>query len=95
MRTLRRFRDRHLLSNVPGQAFVKLYAQYSPPLAQLIAGNDGLRALARGLLTPVVLAVAYPRATATTLAGLGALLLTLALLRRRPRREPAHRQIPQ
>ncbi len=95
VRTLRRFRDRHLLSNVPGQAFVKLYAQYSPPLAQLIAGNDGLRALARGLLTPVVLAVAYPRATATTLAGLGALLLTLALLRRRPRREPAHRQIPQ
>lgn len=57
---LRVFRDRYLLSNAPGRGFVSLYYRYSPPLADVIARDESLRALARALLAPVVLAVIHP-----------------------------------
>ncbi len=72
---LRRFRDRHLLSNAAGRAFVAVYYRHSPPLAQLIAGNESLRALTRGLLTPLVLAVVYPQQLAIALLVLLAVLM--------------------
>lgn len=72
---LRRFRDRYLLSNAAGRAFVASYYRHSPPLAQLIAGDENLRALARGLLTPLVLAVVYPQRFAIALSALLAMLL--------------------
>ncbi len=72
---LRRFRDQHLLSNAAGRAFVDGYYRHSPPLAQIIAGNDNLRALTRSLLTPLVLAVVYPQRFALALAALLAMLL--------------------
>lgn len=52
--TLRRFRDRYLLTNAPGRAFVAAYYRVSPPMADYIAQHDGLRALVRGLLKPLV-----------------------------------------
>ena len=54
VRFLREFRDRFLMSNRVGRAFVDLYYQFSPPLARFIAGHEGLRALVRWALLPVV-----------------------------------------
>jgi len=51
---LRKFRDRFLLTNSPGKAFVKLYYRYSPPAANFIAGHDILRALVRLGLLPFI-----------------------------------------
>lgn len=51
---LKDFRDRFLLTNGPGTSFVKLYYQYSPPVARFIAQHDSLRAVVRILLYPFV-----------------------------------------
>jgi hypothetical protein len=51
---LREFRDRFLLTNRAGQAFVDLYYKYSPPVADFIAEHDILRALVRWALLPLV-----------------------------------------
>ncbi len=47
---LRRFRDRRLLTNRPGTAFVRLYYRLSPPLARLIAKKPRLRSVVRKAL---------------------------------------------
>jgi len=59
---LREFRDRFLLTNRPGQAFVDLYCRFSPPIAAFIKEHDSLRGAVRWGLTPVVYAVKYPGA---------------------------------
>jgi uncharacterized repeat protein (TIGR01451 family) len=77
--TLRNFRDRFLLTNSPGRAFVSFYYRYSPPMADFIADRDWLRAIVRTLLTPVVYAIEYPWYAAA------AMLLAFTLLRTRRR----------
>jgi len=52
--TLRHLRDRYLLTNKPGTAFVHAYYRYSPPIADYIAEHDALRSLVRIGLTPLV-----------------------------------------
>ena len=79
VRTLRRFRDLHLLTNAPGRRFVALYYRYSPPLADFIRPRPWLRAVFRGLLWPVIWSVRSP-ASAGAVAML--LLAGLACLRR-------------
>jgi subtilisin family serine protease len=69
---LRRFRDRHLLTNRAGTGLVKLYYRYSPPLAEFIGERQRLRAASRMALTPVVYGVKYPWASALALLLLGA-----------------------
>ncbi len=59
---LREFRDRCLLTNRPGQAFVEWYYAVSPPAAAFIAGHESLRAAVRLGLAPIVLAIQYPAA---------------------------------
>jgi photosystem II stability/assembly factor-like uncharacterized protein len=54
VRFLREFRDRFLMSNRAGRAFVDLYYQFSPPLARFIAGHEEMRLLVRWALLPVV-----------------------------------------
>jgi len=54
---LRSFRDQYLLSSKLGRALVDFYYQNSPPLADYIAGKEGLKLLVRILLTPVVVLV--------------------------------------
>ena len=51
---LREFRDRFLLANRVGKILVDFYYTYSPPVADLIENNDGLRAIAHAILLPVV-----------------------------------------
>ncbi|MBK5274722.1 MAG: hypothetical protein JJE30_06690 [Desulfuromonadales bacterium] len=71
VRILRDFRDRHLLTNSPGRAFVALYYRLSPPAAAFITRHLPLRLLVRLLLTPVVVGIAHPAAA-------GVLLLAVA-----------------
>lgn len=75
--TLRQFRDRWLLTNRPGQAFVSWYYRVSPPVADRIATNNLLKALVRAALGPVVLAIKEP--------GVAFGLVLLVLLRRQRR----------
>ncbi len=78
--TLRQFRDRVLLQSDPGRTFVDFYYQYSPPLAQVIARHETLRAVTRMVLTPIVFMIAYPDETVVLLTLV--LLLLLIVLRR-------------
>ncbi len=61
---LRQLRDRQLLSHGPGRLLVNAYYEFSPPLAQVIAANETLRAATRAALAPIVwwaqLALVYP-----------------------------------
>ncbi|MGB7002330.1 MAG: NosD domain-containing protein [Halobacteriota archaeon] len=52
---LRKFRDEYLMPNPAGQAMVKIYYTTSPPIADLIRANEGLRTMVRdGLVKPLV-----------------------------------------
>ncbi len=75
--TLRRFRDRHLLTNAAGRAFVERYYELSPSFAALISRDERARTFARGLLTPIVLSIEHPRGA--VLAALGAALVAWRL----------------
>jgi YVTN family beta-propeller protein len=57
---LRQFRDRYLMNNMMGHAFVDWYYMTSPPVAQFIQEHDALRFLVRSVLTPFVYAVTFP-----------------------------------
>jgi len=50
---LRQFRDKFLLTNTPGKAFVRWYYRHSPKYASLIAQHPVLRGITRVLLTPL------------------------------------------
>lgn len=89
---LRDFRDRYLLTNAPGRAFVAFYYQNSPPLAGYIAGHDVRRAVVRGLLTPVVVGVYmlyHPGLLAVTIGLILVGFLWLHKRRRLSRCQPA------
>jgi len=51
---LREFRDRYLLANPTGQAFVDFYYMISPPVAEFITENPSLKPIVRVGLIPVV-----------------------------------------
>jgi hypothetical protein len=52
---LRDFRDKYMMPNPAGRAFVKIYYSTSPPLADAIRANEALMALVReGLVKPLV-----------------------------------------
>jgi hypothetical protein len=51
---LREVRDRYLLPNPAGRAFVAVYYKVSPPLANLIRGSEALRTGVRVTLVPVL-----------------------------------------
>ena len=51
---LRAFRDRYLVTNAPGRAFVRWYERISPPLAARVRQSPPLRGLVRAILWPLV-----------------------------------------
>jgi hypothetical protein len=57
--TLREFRDKYLLTNLPGRTLVSLYYRTSPPIAAFIRDHDSAKAIIRYLLAPVVFAVKH------------------------------------
>jgi YVTN family beta-propeller protein len=61
---LRGFRDRQLMTNPLGRAFVRFYYRVSPPLADHIRHHETLRAMTRGLLMPLIVAIKFPEQTA-------------------------------
>jgi hypothetical protein len=52
--TLRSFRDRYLLNNGPGRAFVAFYNEHSPAIADVIRSEGWLRTAVRILLMPLI-----------------------------------------
>lgn len=74
---LRQFRDQYLLTNDMGKSLVRFYYNNSPPLADYIAGSEGLRLLVRILLVPVIALVylLYHPLWAVLALGVGLLLL--------------------
>ena len=57
---LRVFRDRHLMTNAPGRFLVRLYYRFSPALAEMIRPHDGVRAIVRIALWPLVWSIGHP-----------------------------------
>jgi hypothetical protein len=57
---LRDFRDKYLITNLPGQLFVYLYYQISPPIAKIIQNNETLKTISRIVLTPIIYSIKYP-----------------------------------
>lgn len=60
VKVLRNFRDRYLLTNAAGQAFVNYYYRYSHPVADAIRKHEALKSVARWGLFPVVYGVEHP-----------------------------------
>ena len=85
---LRKFRDTFLLTNPMGKAFVEAYYRHSPPVADVIADNDSLRAMVRMALLPLV-GMSYVTlkfglmGSAGVMVGLMVLALGLIRVRRR------------
>ena len=81
VKVLRNFRDRCLLTNSLGQAFVNFYYRHSPPIADVIRKHASLKYATRVALFPLIYTVEYPYLMAVLLliaAGIG-----LAYKRRR------------
>ena len=60
VQVLRNFRDRYLMKNETGRAFVQFYYEVSPRLAAHIAEHDSVRTLVRAALTPLIFGIQYP-----------------------------------
>jgi len=54
VKVLREFRDRFLINNMAGKAFIHLYTTLSPPVADFIASHDTVRFMVRWSLVPFV-----------------------------------------
>jgi hypothetical protein len=80
----RDFRDRYLLTNLPGRHFVRAYYRFSPPLADYISKHDNLKAVVRLALSPLASACKFvqysPGGCKQTVLGVGVLLLGTLVL---------------
>jgi hypothetical protein len=81
---LRRIRDKYLLTNPAGRAFVDLYYGTSPPIAEFINEHPDLKPIVRTGLVPIVavsnLVISGTPAENIAIAGLLALLPMVAIM---------------
>jgi hypothetical protein len=81
---LKQFRDKWLIPNSIGRAFVELYYKYSPPVAEYIQGNEMMRVTSRIALTPLVYGVKYPGASVFLIpAGLSIVIVSFIRIRKK------------
>jgi len=83
VKVLREFRDRFLVTNSVGQAFIKLYYMTSPPIADYISEHESLRTATRWSLTPVIYGVKHPKAIMLIVFGLGMVAAGYTTVRKR------------
>ena len=60
VQVLRKFRDECLMPSLVGRKLVRFYYRTSPAVADWISHHEGLRALTRYALTPVVFGIKHP-----------------------------------
>jgi hypothetical protein len=77
VQVLREFRDKCLLTNPPGRAFVDFYYRVSPPIAEFITEHPSLKPVVRAGLVPVVVisTIAVNTSAAEKMAITGLLVL--------------------
>jgi len=83
VKVLREFRDRFLLTNSVGQAFIKLYYMTSPPIADYISEHESLRTATRWSLAPVIYGVKHPKAIMLIVFGFGIVVAGYTRVRKR------------
>jgi hypothetical protein len=69
---LRRFRDDHMKKSVFGSSLISFYYRNSPPIAEIIGGNEALRTMTRLAIVPIVYIMKHQ--------GLGLLALGIFML---------------
>ncbi len=74
---LKNFRDRHLLTNTVGRAFVSFYYRHSPPIANYLRVHETPRIITRMGLWPVVYTIKYPQSAVDLLLFSGFAVLGL------------------
>lgn len=91
IQTLRTFRDRYMLTNTLGTAFVDLYYNVSPPLANWISKHAFFAYLTRCILTPIILisklALRFPIQFQAALILLICIGITLCLQKRKQKKQ--------
>jgi len=85
VKALRDIRDRFLLTNPLGKAFITFYYRYSPPVAEFIADHERVRTVVRWGLLPLVWASLLilrfgPLEVITVFISLGVLIAIILLL---------------
>ncbi len=84
VRILRDFRDKWLIPNSMGRAFVEFYYTFSPSVAEFIRGSEIMKYTTRTALAPAVYGVKYPAVSGLVLlAGLSAVLFFVIRSRRK------------
>ncbi len=82
IQVLRDFRDRYLVTNPVGEAFVKFYYKTSPPIADFITEHPVLKPVVRAALVPAITMsrVAVNTTLAEKIAIAGSIVLVSVLL---------------
>jgi len=57
---LKRFRDDYLLTNPVGRALVRVYYEYSPPIARFLERHEAAKAVTRTAFKPLVFGLQHP-----------------------------------
>jgi hypothetical protein len=77
---LREFRDKYLLTNPPGRAFVDFYYRVSPPIAEFITEHPNLKPIVRvGLVPAVVMSTVAVNTTPAEKIAIASLLVLISV----------------
>lgn len=80
VQALRLFRDRYLLTNGPGRAFVRWYYTHGPRGAQFLNDHPEWKPLARAALMPAVGMAMFLTQTSSLIKGMVVLMMCLAVI---------------